>query len=62
MTMKKYAITTLLALSACSAPIQPSILGFDGSVVKVGIANIEQQLISTQQDRVKATQVRADQF
>lgn len=51
-----------IALAACAAPIQPSILGFDGAVVKVGIANQGDQLVSTLNDRIAGTRPRAVEF
>ena len=60
--MKKLAICAILSLSACAEQYQPTILGFDGSVVKVGIANFGDQLISTQPKRIEATHARATEF
>lgn len=59
--MKKMT-AVVFVLSGCSAPVQPSILGFDGSVVEVGISNQDQQFVSTQKDRVAGTQQRATTF
>lgn len=42
--MKKLSLATILILAGCSSPpMKPGVLGFDGSVVRLGIANINEQ-------------------
>ncbi|MDB6181979.1 hypothetical protein [Paracoccus fistulariae] len=55
-------LASLLIVSGCSEQPKASIIGFDGSVVKMGISNHGAKLVSTPTFRRSITEPRAVKF